>query len=78
MLFTVAEMSAFSSYVSLPAPAAKPKTTRLLLTTARHAVVFTVALLMLSVLFPDVPCMEMVGRSRFKYVTDTPGTTIDS
>src|SRR5258708_4260968 len=76
--FAVAEMSADCPSLSWPAPAAKPNTTKLLLTTTRVAVVFTDALEMLRVLPFAVPIMLVVGRSRLRYVTANPGTTMDS
>src|SRR5512138_942799 len=64
---------ACESYVSFPAPSARPKKPTDLPATARHADVFTLMPFTAMSSLPDVASMLVVGRSRRRYVSDTDG-----
>src|SRR5262245_55540745 len=74
----VAFATAVALYLSRPKPAARPNTTRLLLATIRQASVLSSKLFTRKVAFPALPLTETVGKSRLRYVMDTPGVMSDS
>src|SRR5947209_5302037 len=69
---------ALDSYRSWPYPAATPKRISVLLATSRHAVVSSSRSLTVSVEPTVLPVNERTGKSRRRYVSETPGTTMDS
>src|SRR5262245_1310478 len=74
----VAFATALALYLSQPMPAARPNATRLLLATIRQASVFSSKLFTRKVAPPALPLTATDGKSRLRYVIETPGVMSDS